>query len=131
MIFVSHHLFTNKKTKMFQTRVRTACGPSSWITIDKNEYKRERVKTALEILDTVPGLAKIIIGCYNYAKFDEYIRNPPLEGSLNLNDQDKIKYTEKLINVYNIEDQGWCVEFHPSLESKTTQFKASAYDNIQ
>lgn len=107
---------------MYQTRDLGVCGSTEYIDVDLRTCNN-RIKIALEILDSVPGLAKVMVGCYNLALVDEYIRNPPLEGPLTPSLEEMTQHANKLIEIHGYQDEMWAVEFHPTAQSEKTRFR--------
>lgn len=112
----------------YKMRTLTPFGFGDLVNVTRNNTQRKD-EVAFSILDSVNGLGKIILGCKNMGVFTEYIRSPPLSGSLNLSNESQRKmFTDRLITTFDRKDQGWVVEYHESLESKETSFRDSAYN---
>lgn len=114
----------------YETRRMSIFGTTDFVSMNEQSLNKTDA-LVMNILDSVPGLAKIIIGCFNIGAFTEYVRSPPIDGKLDLSDDDARKQiSQRLIKEFEIDDQGWAVEYHATKESKETQFRDTAYERF-
>jgi hypothetical protein len=117
----------NHTMTTYEIRHISPFGYGDYVPISEDESS-DVDKVAINILNNVKGLAKIIYGCYNMGFFTEYVRNPPITGNLILSNERQQELVQEIIEKTGIKDQNWAVEFHESKESKETKYHTSRHN---